>query len=677
MAKILGLDLGTNSIGWAVVEKKKDDNNNEYKTTLKEKGVVIFSEGVKIDKGNESSKAAERTGFRSARRLKFRRKIRKYETLKVLINNNMCPLSIEELEKWRNYKNPKTNKTEVFKHYPISKDFIDWLQTDNFGEKENQEHKIIRKNQEHNPYYFRDKASRVKVSKHELGRALYHITQRRGFLSNRLEQSDDNIIEEYKEKIEEIVENTNDSKKLLENTNQIFEAFEFEEKKEKDLDATEKKLNRTRKYIIRVIENKVKDINYSSFSEQKEAIINYITKPENLGPVRGGIKTITTKIEDAGCKTLGQYFWELYKKDRNDSKYKIRGKYTAREEHYLHEFEEICKTQKIEGIKENEKSPDKKYFGIVNELYDAIFFQRPLKSQKGLVGYCSFEKNKARCSVSHPLFEEFRMWSFINNIKIKTPTDEKLRVLYKTEKEKIIPKFYRKSKAHFDFIDIIKELKPKDNTYAFYKDKEAKNVDYVFNFKDNTTVSGCPTSANLKSIFGDNWKTISFKYKTVNKKGEIKNRNVDYHDLWHVLSTFTTNDKLKEFAIGKLKLDNNLANKFSIISLKKDYASLSLAAIKKILPYLEKGLIYSHAVFMANAEKVVDENIWKNETKRNELQNAIKQVIENNALENQITQVINGLIKNCKKPDNNFTYNESLCINPTKLLNKLLVVQFY
>jgi CRISPR-associated endonuclease Csn1 len=348
----------------------------------------------------------------------------------------------------------------------------------------------------------------------------------------------------------------------------------------------------------------------------------------------------------------------LYKSDRNKSENKIRTNYTAREEHYLNEFEIICKTQELEGINENEKSPKIKYYGLVKKLYDAIFFQRPLESQKGLVGNCSFEKNKPRCPVSHPLFEEYRMLCFINNIKIKTPDDEKLTALTKEEKEKITPKFYRKSKPHFDFKDIIKELKPKDTTHAFYKDREAKKSDYLFNFKDNTTVSGCPTSANLKSIFGDDWKNISFNYETINKEGKIKNRKVNYHDLWHILTTFTSADKLKDFALEKLKLDKNDAVKFSKIYLKKDYASLSLAAIKKILPYLEQGLIYSHAVFMANIEKVVDENIWKDEHKKIELQNAIKEIIEKNTLDNQITQVINGLIKNCKNSDNNFTYNE-------------------
>ena len=94
MKKILGLDLGTNSIGWAIVEKDGTD------FSLLDKGVRIFSEGVKSEKGIESSRAAERTGFRSARKLKYRRKLRKYETLKVL-SKNTEPLE-NEISIWDN-----------------------------------------------------------------------------------------------------------------------------------------------------------------------------------------------------------------------------------------------------------------------------------------------------------------------------------------------------------------------------------------------------------------------------------------------------------------------------------------------------------------------------------------------------------------------------------------------
>ena len=118
MGKILGLDLGTNSIGWAIVEIE----DGIYK--LLAKGVRIFQEGVKIEKGIESSKAAERTGYRSARRIKYRRKLRKIEVLKVLSEQGYCPpLSEEELKLWR-YK----------KIYPQNNAFKEWYLTDNEGD---------------------------------------------------------------------------------------------------------------------------------------------------------------------------------------------------------------------------------------------------------------------------------------------------------------------------------------------------------------------------------------------------------------------------------------------------------------------------------------------------------------------------------------------------------------
>ena len=53
------------------------------------------------------------------------------------------------------------------------------------------------------------------------------------------------------------------------------------------------------------------------------------------------------------------------------------------------------------------------------------------------------------------------MLAFINTIKIKTPEDAALRPLNAEEREKIMPLFYRKSKANFDFEDIAKKLAPK------------------------------------------------------------------------------------------------------------------------------------------------------------------------------------------------------------------------
>ena len=73
MAKVLGLDLGTNSLGWALV----DESENEY--TLIDKGVDIFQEGVARDKNNEKPAVQDRTSARALRRHYFRRRLRKIE----------------------------------------------------------------------------------------------------------------------------------------------------------------------------------------------------------------------------------------------------------------------------------------------------------------------------------------------------------------------------------------------------------------------------------------------------------------------------------------------------------------------------------------------------------------------------------------------------------------------
>lgn len=608
MTKILGLDLGTNSVGWAIVDEK----NNLF--SLEDRGVRIFSEGVKKENGVESSKAAERTSYRSARRINFRRKLRKYETLLVLSKNKMCPLSVEEVVAWR-----KSN----FKNYPLNPLFLEWLRTD---EKRNV-----------NPYFYRDKASKQKVTPLELGRAFYHIAQRRGFLSNRLDQSADGVIEQHIPNIENIIEGTNSIDELLTEINAYFSDLEILDKKSKELDEGEKKLKTLYKALI----DRIK-ANSSDLEKAKKETVDKLNRKENLGIVKQKISEISQAMNEGGFQTLGQYFFSLYSKD------KIRTRYTAREEHYLSEFEFICKKQGIQFIHDEERLPKNRYTGLAKELYKAIFYQRPLKSQKGLIGKCVFENRKSRCSISHPDFEEYRMWAFLNTIKIKTPEDNNLRFLTMVEKQKIIPRFFRKSKEQFYFEELANELIIKGLGFEYYKSVNKDSASYLFNYKAKDTVVGCPVSASFKNIFGDDWKTKTFTYQTVNKFEKMQTRQVDYKDIWHLLSVSTSNIYLEEYAKTKLGLDKKRALSFSKIKLKKDFAKLSLNAITKILPYLKQGLLYSHAVFMANMQNVVDSHIWNNPEERLRVQNKINDIIKNNRLENSLVIAANGLINDCK-----------------------------
>ncbi len=491
MERILGIDTGTNSLGWAVIDKEEGVAN------LVAKGTNIFSEGVKIEKGIESSKAAERTGYRSVRKHYWRRKIRKISLLMLLSDNQLCPpLSRESLKQWR-----------LKKVYPNSETFMDWQRTE---DKTNV-----------NPYKFRYICLTQKLDltditqRYILGRALYHLNQRRGFLSNRKEST-----------------------------------------------------------------------------------------KETEGTVKKDIDQLSEEIQTAGCEYLGEYFYLLYQQGA-----KIRNHYTARKEHYLKEFHAICAKQELDA-------------DLVKKLEKAIFYQRPLKSQKGQVGTCTFEKGKSRCPSSHPLYEDFRMYSFLNNIKVQVHTlyESGERGLTEDEKNKVIPLFKRKSKRTFPFEDIAKKLAGKNN-YCYYKSGEEKP--YKFNYQMDTQVSGSPVNSQLEEIFGEDWLSSVCEVYTLAKN---KSRFQIMNDIWHAMFFYDDEDKLKEFAMSRLQLDEKQAGLFSKISMPNDYAALSLKAIRKILPYMRNnGLVYSEAVFLANLVEVLPSHIWGIKEMR---EAAIENVIE-------------------------------------------------
>src|SRR5690606_28974638 len=125
---------------------------------------------------------------------------------------------------------------------------------------------------------------------------------------------------------------------------------------------------------------------------------------------------------------------------------------------------------------------------------------------------------------------------------------------------------------------------------------------------------------------------------------------------------FDNEELLKQFAIENLKCDDKTATKFSKIKLKQDYGSLSLKAIRNILPYLRQNLIYSHAVFLANMKNILPIEIWNNEDNRNVINNEINSIIENYKLYSNNIDIVNGLIKNVKKENGTWDSNNKFVV---------------
>lgn len=113
---------------------------------------------------------------------------------------------------------------------------------------------------------------------------------------------------------------------------------------------------------------------------------------------------------------------------------------------YDDEFEEIWKGQ------------SKHYPELTDALKSKIketiiFYQRPLKSQKGLISYCEFESweqevvidgKKKRKTIGHrvipkssPLFQQFKIWQNINSIRVENIKTGEQKIIEEESKKEL------------------------------------------------------------------------------------------------------------------------------------------------------------------------------------------------------------------------------------------------
>ncbi len=153
----LGLDLGPNSIGWALVSQSKKE--------IIATGVRVFPEGVDaFDTAKEKSRNEQRRTARGMRRQHQRRSKRKQLLRSALVSSGLLPTDKEQM-------------AEVMA--------LD-------------------------PYEIRAKAASEKLTEFELGRAFYHLNQRRGFLSNRKKDRTDSEVKGMLAEISELADEMGD-----------------------------------------------------------------------------------------------------------------------------------------------------------------------------------------------------------------------------------------------------------------------------------------------------------------------------------------------------------------------------------------------------------------------------------------------------------------------------------
>ena len=536
MKKILGLDLGTNSIGWAIRDTGEAENQ------IIDKGVLTFDKGVGEGKSGEFPLVKKRTESRSRRRNYQAEKYRKWNLLQTLIGEGMCPLTITELDRWRKYSK------QFPRQYPGSDAFLQWMCYDFDGDgKPDYERWGFSKHE--NPYLFRmlavsDEAVHRSMFGNEpylLGRVLYHLVQRRGFRGRDEEEAST---------------------------------------------------------ILRG--------NDETQTKGVEAIAPYLSSHLTLGSALYYMQ-----------KETGQ---------------RIRKRYNLRSD-YEEELKEICRVQEI---------PDALY----QKFWKAIIWQRPLRSQKGLIGRCIFEDKKPRCPVSHPLYEEYRTWISINNLKIRFDAESQQPELVE---EKIYPLFHSTS-TDFKLKAVDKALKKINGRITAQTGFDPDPERQAFKLEHNKLVHAAILHS-FETLLGADWKERYGWKEAMNNLP--KPCPYSFEDIWHVLFTFDDKEKLIVFAKDKLNLADDRALKLAAIRLQQGYATLSLSAIRKILPFLRQGYLYSHAVYLANLPKVLGKRVLSCE-EAHLVSRELDRIMEEVREEKLLYSAVNGLISDQLNSDTRY-----------------------
>lgn len=187
MSKIVGIDVGTNSLGITVRDTDLRLGEDIIYSTVHQ-----FRSGVGNGKTGEFSLAAIRTEKRSSRKINRVRRYRKWATLRLLIKHDLCPLTDDQLDRWVKY-----DKEHGRRAYPTDNEtFENWIKCDFDGDGRPDAGCV-------NPYAIRtwlattpDIDFSLTINRFKLGRALYHIAQRRGFKSSKGERIKEQAVEQ-------------------------------------------------------------------------------------------------------------------------------------------------------------------------------------------------------------------------------------------------------------------------------------------------------------------------------------------------------------------------------------------------------------------------------------------------------------------------------------------------
>lgn len=351
-------------------------------------------------------------------------------------------------------------------------------------------------------------------------------------------------------------------------------------------------------------------------------------------------------------QTIGQYFYQMLLETAVMAPsgpyytFRIKDKVFPRAA-YVAEFDQIIQVQK--GFY-SDVLTDELIHQLRNEI---IFYQRPLKSCKHLVGLCEFEKkaykNKSgqivydgpKCAPrTSPLAQLCAIWETVNNISLSNRNGEQLNISLQ-QRQAMVDWLCNNEKMTTKDLQKILGISQKEGWYA------GKAV--------GKGIKGNATLFQLRKALGKKYEHLlkmNLQYVDIavyESTGEVVQyiselvEQEPLYRLWHMVYSVQDEEQLRK-ALYKIGIEDEdvIENLFKIDFVKPGYANKSHKFIRKILPYLMNGYHYSEACEHVSIQH--SKSITKEENEARQLIDKIPLLIKNELRQPIIEKILNQMI---------------------------------
>lgn len=202
-------------------------------------------------------------------------------------------------------------------------------------------------------------------------------------------------------------------------------------------------------------------------------------------------------------------------------------------------------------------------------LHGLMFFQRTMYWPKSAVGLCELEPKQKRCPRSDRMAERFRLLQEVNNLRYVEPDSRDERPLNDRQRQALLDFLATRDRAEFTQIRKIKGIGfPETVTFNLERGKRP-------------SMKGMVVDAILAKATGKGWHDRPDAEKTAIVRVLLDHQGDEEGLVASLVERFGMSAEEADAAAG--------------VDLPPGYANLSLKALEKLLPHLERGLIYQSA----------------------------------------------------------------------------------